>query len=70
VTYFGGCPAAGLEPDLEVREVWLSLGVPASHLLPFAMEDNFWEMGATGPCGPCTEVTGLIDRGTFIFFIL
>ena len=56
VTYFGGCPASGLAPDLEVVEVWRSLGVPNSHILPFGMEDNFWEMGAAGPCGPCTEV--------------
>ena len=62
MTYFGGCPASGLAPDLEVVEVWRSLGVPNSHILPFGMEDNFWEMGAAGPCGPCTEV------GTLKFF--
>ncbi|XP_054425412.1 alanine--tRNA ligase, mitochondrial [Pteronotus mesoamericanus] len=56
VSYFGGDPKAGLDPDLECRDIWLNLGVPASHVLSFGPEENFWEMGDTGPCGPCTEI--------------
>nr|XP_035151692.1 alanine--tRNA ligase, mitochondrial isoform X1 [Callithrix jacchus] len=56
VSYFDGDPKAGLDPDLETRDIWLSLGVPASHVLSFGPQENFWEMGDTGPCGPCTEI--------------
>ncbi|KAA0198665.1 hypothetical protein HAZT_HAZT005176 [Hyalella azteca] len=56
VTYFGGEPSQQLEPDLECRQKWLDLGVPAEHILPGSMKDNFWEMGDTGPCGPCSEI--------------
>lgn len=56
VTYFEGKPDAGLEPDLEAKELWKSVGVPEDHILPGNMKDNFWEMGDQGPCGPCSEV--------------
>ncbi|KAK6618276.1 hypothetical protein RUM44_002727 [Polyplax serrata] len=56
VTYFGGDYNLGLEPDLEVREIWRDIGVKTSHILPFGVENNFWEMGISGPCGPCTEI--------------
>ncbi|CAG5121830.1 unnamed protein product, partial [Candidula unifasciata] len=56
VTYFGGNEASGLEPDNEARDIWLRLGVEADKVLPFGMKDNFWEMGETGPCGPCSEI--------------
>ncbi|CAH2243143.1 jg14436 [Pararge aegeria aegeria] len=56
VTYFGGDESSGLEPDLECKNIWINLGVPESHILPGSMKDNFWEMGETGPCGPCSEL--------------
>ncbi|XP_041077262.1 alanine--tRNA ligase, cytoplasmic-like [Polyodon spathula] len=56
VTYFGGHEEAGLEPDLECKQIWLDLGVDDSRILPGSMKDNFWEMGDTGPCGPCSEM--------------
>ncbi|KAG7205581.1 hypothetical protein KM043_007552 [Ampulex compressa] len=56
VTYFGGDEKNGLAPDEECKEIWLSLGVPSNHVLPGSMKDNFWEMGETGPCGPCSEL--------------
>ena len=54
-TYFGGEASMGLEPDLEARELWLR-HLPEDRVLPFGMKDNFWEMGDTGPCGPCSEL--------------
>ncbi|XP_031785196.1 alanine--tRNA ligase, cytoplasmic [Nasonia vitripennis] len=56
VTYFGGDEKSNLKPDEECKNFWLSLGVPESHVLPGSMKDNFWEMGETGPCGPCSEL--------------
>ena len=56
VTYFGGEEAAGLQPDLEAKEMWKALGIAEDHILPGNMKDNFWEMGDTGPCGPCSEI--------------
>ncbi|KAL7421356.1 Alanine--tRNA ligase [Cryptotrichosporon argae] len=56
VTYFEGDAKQGLEPDLEAKQIWADLGVPESRILPGNVKDNFWEMGATGPCGPCSEI--------------
>ncbi|KAF9076559.1 tRNA synthetases class II (A)-domain-containing protein [Rhodocollybia butyracea] len=56
VTYFEGDFKAGLEPDLEVKQHWLDQGIAEDHILPGNAKDNFWEMGATGPCGPCSEI--------------
>ncbi|BFZ63647.1 Alanine--tRNA ligase [Saitoella coloradoensis] len=56
VTYFEGSEKAGLEPDLETKNLWLSVGVAEDHILPGNMKDNFWEMGDQGPCGPCSEL--------------
>jgi len=54
-TYFAGDSKSGLEPDVEARELW-KRHLPASHVLPGLMRDNFWEMGESGPCGPCSEL--------------
>ncbi len=56
VTYFGGNKEGGLEPDNDARDIWIGLGLDPSRILPFDMKDNFWEMGETGPCGPCSEI--------------
>ncbi|XP_047045483.1 alanine--tRNA ligase-like [Lolium rigidum] len=54
-TYFGGDEKAGLAPDSESKNIWLKY-LPIERVLPFGCKDNFWEMGDTGPCGPCTEI--------------
>merc|ERR1712137_1314040 len=55
VTYFAGEEALGLRPDVEARDEWLKY-VPEDSILSAGAKDNFWEMGATGPCGPCSEI--------------
>lgn len=68
VTYFQG--NEDLEPDLECKEIWKSIGVSQDRILPFGIEENFWEMGLTGPCGPCTEIhidrLGTMNRAKFV----
>jgi alanyl-tRNA synthetase len=54
-TYFEGNPALNMEPDTETRELWLKY-LPPQRVIPGNMNDNFWEMGDTGPCGPSTEI--------------
>jgi alanyl-tRNA synthetase len=57
VTVFEGDPANGIPRDDEAAGFWESeAGVPKSHIHYGNKKDNFWEMGETGPCGPCTEV--------------
>ena len=55
VTIFGGDAQDQLRPDQEAKDIWAQY-VAAEHILPFTKQDNFWEMGDTGPCGPCTEI--------------
>jgi len=54
-TYFEGDPSLGLEPDREAYDLWLKY-LPAERIIPGNTCDNFWEMGETGPCGPCSEL--------------
>jgi alanyl-tRNA synthetase len=55
VTVFEGDPKEGLERDDEAAGYWLK-HVPADHIINGNKHDNFWEMGDTGPCGPCSEI--------------
>ncbi len=54
-TVFEGYEPDGLGPDSEAREHWLKY-LPAERIIPGNKHDNFWEMGDTGPCGPCSEI--------------
>jgi alanyl-tRNA synthetase len=54
-TVFEGSPNENLEPDNEARNYWKQW-LPANHILDGSKKDNFWEMGDTGPCGPCSEI--------------
>ncbi|KAA6346807.1 Alanine--tRNA ligase [termite gut metagenome] len=54
-TVFEGSPEEGLERDEEAADVWARF-LPEEHIIDGSKHDNFWEMGDTGPCGPCSEI--------------
>ena len=55
VTVFEGSPEEGIARDEEAARFWAK-HVPADHIINGNKHDNFWEMGDTGPCGPCSEI--------------
>jgi alanyl-tRNA synthetase len=60
VTVFEGDPENNVARDDEAAQYWRDVGVEQSHIHLGNRKDNFWEMGETGPCGPCSEIH--IDR--------
>jgi len=56
VTIFEGDPANGVPRDDEAENFWIEAGVPKERIKQYGLKDNFWQMGETGPCGPCSEI--------------
>jgi len=56
VTIFEGDPANGVPRDDEAEGYWVEAGVPKVRIKEYGLKDNFWQMGETGPCGPCSEI--------------
>jgi alanyl-tRNA synthetase len=54
VTVFNG--EGGLQRDSEAYDLWAAQGVPKERIFELGAKDNFWQMGDTGPCGPCSEI--------------
>jgi len=54
VTIFKG--ENGVPRDAEAYDLWVGQGVPKDRIFEFGAKDNFWQMGDTGPCGPCSEI--------------
>jgi alanyl-tRNA synthetase len=54
VTIFKG--ENGVERDAEAYDLWVGQGVPEDRIYEMGLKDNFWQMGDTGPCGPCSEI--------------
>ena len=61
ISVFGGDDGLGLGPDEEAIECWRALGVPDERIVRLGPEDNFWQSGPSGPCGPSSEL--YLDRG-------
>jgi alanyl-tRNA synthetase len=53
-TVFNG--EGGVPRDVEAYDLWAAQGVDKSHIFEMGLKDNFWQMGDTGPCGPCSEI--------------
>ncbi len=47
---------AGVERDVEAYDLWAAQGVAKDRIFEMGLKDNFWQMGDTGPCGPCSEI--------------
>jgi alanyl-tRNA synthetase len=62
VTVFEG--SEGVPADTEAEDLWRAAGVRPDRIMRFGKSDNFWQMGDTGPCGPCSEMH--FDRGEHI----
>ena len=54
VTIFEG--ADSVPRDDEAEKFWMEVGVPRERIFEYGLKDNFWQMGETGPCGPCSEI--------------
>jgi alanyl-tRNA synthetase len=54
VTIFEG--TADVPRDDEAEQYWMEVGVPKERIFEYGVKDNFWQMGETGPCGPCSEI--------------
>ena len=53
-TIFNG--EGGVPRDAEAYDLWIAQGISKNRIFEFGLKDNFWQMGDTGPCGPCSEI--------------
>ncbi len=61
ITVFEGDEELGLGPDQEAIDAWLEIGIPRERIVLCNRDENFWQAGPTGLCGPCSEL--YVDRG-------